>query len=78
MPATSESKARSLRSLRSLDGLNFLMADVRDGLGPFLSVFLKSSQHWDSGSIGIVMAASGLAAAVFQIPAGTRPEERQR
>ncbi|TXC80891.1 MFS transporter [Paraburkholderia azotifigens] len=63
-------RSASRRSLRSLDGLNFLMADVRDGLGPFLSVFLKSSQHWDSGSIGIVMAASGLAAAVFQIPAG--------
>lgn len=57
-------------SLRSLDGLNFLVADVRDGLGPFLSVFLKSSRHWDSGSIGIVMAASALAAAICQIPAG--------
>ena len=57
-------------SLRGLDGLNFLMADVRDGLGPFLSVFLKSNQHWESGSIGIVMAASGVAAAICQIPAG--------
>jgi hypothetical protein len=26
----------SARSLRGLDGLNFLMADVRDGLGPYL------------------------------------------
>src|ERR1700734_2110337 len=58
------------RSLRGLDGLNFLMADVRDGLGPYLSVFLKADQHWQAGSIGMVMAASSIAAAVFQIPAG--------
>ncbi|CAE6909206.1 putative MFS-type transporter [Paraburkholderia domus] len=63
-------RSPSPRSLRGLDGLNFLMADVRDGLGPFLSVFLKSNQHWQSGSIGIVMAASGIAAAMSQIPAG--------
>ncbi|SAL12209.1 hypothetical protein AWB71_00314 [Caballeronia peredens] len=25
-------------------GLDFLMADVRDGLGPFLSVFLKNNR----------------------------------
>jgi MFS family permease len=56
--------------LRGLDGLNFLMADVRDGLGPFLSVYLKGTQHWGSGNIGLVMAASGVAAAICQIPAG--------
>ena len=60
----------SQRSLRGLDGLNFLMADVRDGLGPYLSVFLKGSQHWSAGDIGVAMAASSVAAALFQIPAG--------
>jgi MFS family permease len=68
--ATPAQTSASRASLRGLDGLNFLMADVRDGLGPFLSVFLKGSQHWSSGSIGIVMAASSLCAAVCQIPAG--------
>src|ERR1700733_1904304 len=63
-------KSPSSRSLRGLDGLNFLMADVRDGLGPFLSVYLKGTQHWGAGSIGLVMAASGIAAAICQIPAG--------
>ncbi len=63
-------KSPSSRSLRGLDGLNFLMADVRDGLGPFLSVYLKGTQHWGSGNIGFVMAASSIAAAVFQIPSG--------
>src|SRR5476649_2439189 len=63
-------KTPSLRSRRGLDGLNFLMADVRDGLGPYLAVFLKGSQHWQAGEIGIAMAASSIAAAVCQIPAG--------
>ncbi len=60
----------SSRSLRGLDGINFLMADVRDGVGPYLSVFLKGGQHWDAGAIGIAMAASSIAAALCQVPAG--------
>jgi MFS family permease len=60
----------SARSLRGLDGINFLMADVRDGVGPYLSVFLKGAEHWDSGAIGVAMAASTAAAAACQIPAG--------
>jgi predicted MFS family arabinose efflux permease len=46
------------------------MADVRDGVGPYLSVFLKGGEHWDSGAIGIAMAASSIAAAICQVPAG--------
>jgi predicted MFS family arabinose efflux permease len=53
-----------------LDGINLLMADVRDGVGPFLAVFLKGSRHWDSGAIGLAMAASSIAAALCQVPAG--------
>ncbi len=68
-PASHE-PAPSRRSLVGLDGLNFLMADVRDGLGPYLSVFLKGNQHWQPGPIGVAMAASSVAAAVLQIPAG--------
>jgi predicted MFS family arabinose efflux permease len=60
----------SIRSLRGLDGVNLLMADVRDGVGPYLSVFLKGGEHWDSGAIGVAMAASSIAAAVCQVPAG--------
>jgi predicted MFS family arabinose efflux permease len=56
--------------LRGLDGLNFLLADVRDGLGPYLAVFLKAEQHWQPGAIGMAMAASSIAAALCQIPAG--------
>ena len=60
----------SKRSLFGLDGLNFAMADVRDGVGPFLSVYLKGSQNWPAGQIGIAMAVGSVAAAFCQIPAG--------
>ncbi len=69
-PDHPDEPAPSAQSLRGLDGLNFLMADVRDGVGPYLSVFLKGSQHWAPGQIGLAMAASSIAAAVCQIPAG--------
>lgn len=67
---TIETVKPSLRSQRGLDGINFLMADVRDGVGPYLSVYLKGAQHWDAGAIGLAMGASSIAAALCQIPAG--------
>jgi predicted MFS family arabinose efflux permease len=70
MPEGEQQKEPSQRSLAGLDGINFLMADVRDGVGPYLSVFLKGGQHWDAGAIGVAMAASSVAAALCQIPAG--------
>ena len=56
--------------MRGLDYINLLMADVRDGVGPYLSIFLKGSQHWDPGAIGLAMGASSIAAAICQMPAG--------
>jgi predicted MFS family arabinose efflux permease len=70
MPEQRADPHPSPRSLRGLDGLNFLMADVRDGLGPYLSIFLKGSQHWGAGQIGIVMAVGSIATALCQVPAG--------
>ncbi|MFL5289127.1 MAG: MFS transporter [Rhodopila sp.] len=67
----------SSRSLRGLDAINLLMADVRDGVGPFLSVFLKGSQHWDAGAIGLAMGASSISAALCQIPAGLLVDSAQ-
>ncbi|ORW97189.1 MFS transporter [Mycobacterium sp. IEC1808] len=58
------------RLARGLDLLNFLLADVRDGLGPYLSVYLLVTHHWDQGSIGFVMAVGGIGAIVAQAPAG--------
>jgi hypothetical protein len=46
------------RSLLALCALNFFMADVRDGLGPFLGVFLQE-QSWSPAEIGFVMTIGG-------------------
>jgi MFS family permease len=53
-----------------LDWLNFFLADVKDGLGPFLAIFLLSSQHWDAGNIGIVLTIAGIATVLARGPAG--------
>ena len=37
------------RSLIALDALNVFLADVRDGLGPYLAIDLTAKQHWDGG-----------------------------
>ena len=59
----------SLRSLRALCLTSFFIADVRDGLGPFLGIFL-TERHWTPDDIGILMTAGGLAGLLATLPAG--------
>ena len=47
------------RSLRAPDWSNFFLSDVRDGIGPYLGVYLLAAYNWDAGSIGMAMAAIG-------------------
>jgi MFS family permease len=60
----------SQKSLQALDYLNLFLADVRDGVGPYLAIYLKASQHWHPASIGIAMSASTIATVFAQTPAG--------
>jgi MFS family permease len=60
----------SSRSLWALDGLNLFLADVRDGMGPFLGTFLMVHQHWDAGRVGVALAASQIGTFLAQTPAG--------
>lgn len=57
-----------LRSLQALCLLNFFMADVRDGLGPFLGIYL-TQRHWSPDAVGWVMSDGGLAGLVATLPA---------
>ena len=57
------------RSLRSLEWLNFFLADVQTGLGPFLAAYLASS-GWSPGSVGYVLTFGGLVGVLMQTPAG--------
>jgi MFS family permease len=58
------------RNNLSLDSLNFFLADVRDGLGPYLAIYLLAVHHWEPASIGLVMTLAGVAALLTQTPAG--------
>lgn len=58
------------RNQLALDWLNFFLADVKDGIGPFLAIFLTSSQHWDPGSTGLVLTIGGVATVLARGPAG--------
>lgn len=58
-----------MTSLAALNALNFFMADVRDGLGPFLGVFLQQN-GWSPSEIGIVMTIGGLAGMAATTPMG--------
>jgi SAM-dependent methyltransferase len=60
----------SRRANRALDAANFFLADVRDGLGPYLAIYLLTEQSWDEARIGIVMSIATFAGIVAQTPAG--------
>ncbi len=62
--------APSPRSLRGLDLVNVFMADVRDGVGVYLAVYLLVVQHWDPAAIGLVVALPGFVSILAQSPAG--------
>uniref|UniRef100_A0A9E7ZVQ7 MFS transporter n=1 Tax=Bosea sp. NBC_00436 TaxID=2969620 RepID=A0A9E7ZVQ7_9HYPH len=54
----------------SLDWLNFLLADLRGGLGPYVNVFLLTEIGWDQATIGALLTASGLMGIALHAPIG--------
>ncbi|MDQ0349929.1 MFS transporter [Ancylobacter vacuolatus] len=61
--------AALLSPLAALAALNLFLADVRDGLGPFLGVFLQE-KNWSPAEIGLVMTLGGLVAMLATMPMG--------
>lgn len=57
-------------SLQALDYVNVFLADVRDGVGPYLAIYLMATHHWNPASIGVAMSASGIAGLIAQTPSG--------
>ena len=66
MPADQSNKHRGIRPLQCL---NFFMADMQAGIGPFLGIFLLA-HGWKSGPIGSVMTIGGVAGMLMTAPAG--------
>ena len=61
--------APSARSLRGLDWLNFFLADVQTGVGPFLAIYL-AGYAWDEQRVGLALTVGGIAGILTQTPAG--------
>ena len=59
----------------SLDAINFLLADVRGALGPYLNVFLVTQQHWSQTEVGLVATIGGLLGLAVQTPIGAAIDE---
>jgi MFS family permease len=57
------------RAKGSLRALNFFMADMQSGIGPFVGVFLLA-HGWLNGSIGSVMTIGSIAGVLITAPAG--------
>ena len=61
-----------------LDALNFLLADVRGGLGPYVGVFLLTQANWDQATIGAVLTVSGLIGITLHTPVGALIDATRR
>ena len=59
----------SRESQRALDWLNFFMADVQTGFGPFVSFYL-ADQGWSKEYVGFALTAGGLSGVAAQLPGG--------
>jgi MFS family permease len=59
----------SKRSLRGLDWLNFFLADVQTGVGPFLAIYF-AGYAWDEERVGLALTVGGIAGILAQTPAG--------
>jgi MFS family permease len=58
-----------VESLKQLDWLNFFLAALLTGFGPFVAVHLAEN-GWAPASIGVILTISGLAGLATQVPAG--------
>ncbi len=56
-------------TLRGLDWLNFLLADVQTGVGPFLAIYL-AAYGWNEERVGLALTIGGIAGIAAQTPAG--------
>jgi MFS family permease len=67
--AEDQTRQPSKRSLRGLDWLNFFLADVQTGVGPFLAIYL-AGYAWNEERVGIALTVGGIAGILTQTPAG--------
>jgi MFS family permease len=59
----------SAQTLQGLDWLNFFLADVQTGIGPFLAIYL-AGLGWNAQAVGFTLMVGGIAGILAQTPAG--------
>jgi MFS family permease len=59
----------SSQSSRALDAVNFLIAGLLAGFGPFIALFL-ADQAWSAANVGYVLSAGSIVALLSQLPGG--------
>ena len=59
----------SMTSLHGLDGVNFFLAGVLAGFGPYVAVYL-ADQKWTQEKIGFALSTSAIAGLFSQVPGG--------
>ncbi|MEO7055095.1 MAG: MFS transporter [Rhizomicrobium sp.] len=69
--------SRAFAAFWPLIALNFFMADMQAGVGPFLGVFLQA-HGWQTGLIGTVMTIDGVAGVLATAPAGAAIDATKR
>jgi MFS family permease len=74
---TQASNKPASKGIWPLLSLNFFMADMQAGIGPFLGVFLLA-HGWESGLIGTVMTIGGVAGMLMTTPAGAMVDATKR
>jgi predicted MFS family arabinose efflux permease len=56
-------------SLNGLDGINFFLAGMQSGFGPFVAVLL-ADEGWSQEDIGFALSLGGFAGLLSQLPGG--------
>src|SRR6202000_1591917 len=74
---TESQKELAPQAIWPLLALNFFMADMQAGIGPFIGVFLLA-HGWASGPIGSVMTLGGITGMLITTPAGVMIDATRR
>jgi MFS family permease len=69
LPSVTAEFSPAVASLHGLDGVNFFIAGVLAGFGPYVAVYL-ADEKWTQDKIGLVLSAGALAGLLSQVPGG--------
>ena len=57
-------------STKALLWTNFFLADIRDGLGPYIAIYLRTEHNWNAAQVGITLTVMSATTLMAQAPMG--------